>query len=177
MKSLKGRTSKNVLSFVLLGLILTVLGMKWLLGPQFGDSPIVLVLVIPLALIGLWLTAIRLSEAAVDIAREIRQGMALVASFGAFEGWRVIAGLALIFALFNLPYAYYQLLRWLVCIVACYGGYIAKYNRRVIWIWAFVALAVLFNPIAPIQFNRDMWAPIDVASAIVLVISIWFVRG
>ena len=79
---------------------------------------------------------------------------------------------AIIMLLFGIPsmwpYAYYQILRWVVTIAALVGAYDAHEAKRTYWIAAFVAIAILFNPIAPIHLDKITWSLIDlvVASAI-----------
>ena len=68
----------------------------------------------------------------------------------------------LITALFDIdaPYWYYQLLRWAVCIYALITAYKLK-NRKTAKFIFFCVIAVLFNPIAPVYFDKDLWRIID----------------
>ena len=75
----------------------------------------------------------------------------------------------LIGSLLPFPYVYYQLLRLVVTITA---GYIAflKYgeNEEVCRIViTFGLIAILFNPIIPFHFTKELWIPIDIAVACV----------
>ena len=46
----------------------------------------------------------------------------------------------------GLPYAYFQILRWVACATFCFGAYVS-YQRRISYlIWVFIAAAILFNP-------------------------------
>jgi hypothetical protein len=85
---------------------------------------------------------------------------------------RLIAACALFLAIGRWPYSYYQILRWAVCIIAAYGAFRAFDLGRNAWAWTFVALAVLFNPIAPIHFARDTWKALDGLAGIVLGLSV-----
>jgi hypothetical protein len=76
-------------------------------------------------------------------------------------------------AVADLPYDYYTLLRWLVSGVAAYGAFLAKTNGSDGWLWSFLIIAVLFNPIVPVHLTRQTWAPIDVGTGVVMLISIW----
>lgn len=94
---------------------------------------------------------------------------------GKVEGYtiaRVIAAALLFLALADLPYGYYTLLRLFVCAVGAYGAYLAYMAKQQGWTWTLGALAVLFNPIIPVYLEREIWAPIDVGVAVVLLISI-----
>jgi hypothetical protein len=85
----------------------------------------------------------------------------------------LIASAMLIGCLINgLPYGYFQILRWVVCGVCGYRAYLAYTLNKKVWMWVFVASAVLFNPIAPIHLDRNLWAVIDVAMAVVLLVSL-----
>ena len=35
-----------------------------------------------------------------------------------------------------------------------------------------MALAILFNPIAPIHFSRETWQTLDIAAAVVMVLAV-----
>ena len=82
-----------------------------------------------------------------------------------------LAAAALVLALAPWPYGYYQLLRFGVTAVAAYGTYLAYGAGQQGWMWGLAGLAVLFNPIAPIAFDREVWAFLDVAAAVALVVS------
>jgi hypothetical protein len=80
------------------------------------------------------------------------------------------------FILFNAwveiqPYAYYQILRWLTCSTAIMIAVFAyRWGNR--WVpWVFGAMAILFNPIAPIHFERERWEGIDFLASIVFAIA------
>ena len=80
---------------------------------------------------------------------------------------------ALIIALFpGLPYGYYQLLRWFVCGSCCYGAYLSHKKHNEFWKWTYISLAVLFNPIAPIRFEKILWQFLDIIAALIILTSI-----
>src|SRR5680860_439891 len=69
------------------------------------------------------------------------------------------------------PYAYYTLLRVLVFFAALLLVF-DIYNRTgevALWCAAFVAVAILFNPLLPIHLTRGVWAVIDPAVAALFV--------
>lgn len=83
----------------------------------------------------------------------------------------IVASLMLLGALADWPYGYYQLLRFVVCIVAVYVAFIA-YNWHKIWATCiFGFTAVLFNPLIPIHLSREIWQPIDVIWGILFILS------
>lgn len=81
-----------------------------------------------------------------------------------------------VLAIADLPYGYYQLLKWVVCISALWSAFIARSTARTAWVAIFSGVAVLFNPIAPIHLDRQIWAFLDIVTAAVLVVSLWAVR-
>ena len=81
----------------------------------------------------------------------------------------IVAAVALLAALGDWPYGYYQLLRFIVCGVSAYVAVIAYGWKRQWATWLFGAMAVLFNPLAPIHLSRDLWQPIDFACALLFV--------
>lgn len=86
-------------------------------------------------------------------------------------GTRVVAATLLVLALAELPYGYYQMLRWVICAVAAFTAFVAYSYGREGWTVVFGAVAVLFNPIAPFYLSREIWAVLDVATAVVFLVS------
>ena len=81
--------------------------------------------------------------------------------------WYLLAvGIFLLGALGSWPYAYYQLLRWVVCGVGAYSAYKAHESGRTGWAWIFGITAVLFNPIAPFHLARDTWQILDIVATL-----------
>jgi len=72
----------------------------------------------------------------------------------------------LFLAIADLPYGYYQLLRWVVCGVAVYIAYKAYRWGKPWATWVFGFIAVLFNPILPVHLTREIWRPINITCAI-----------
>ena len=67
----------------------------------------------------------------------------------------VAAALLLLVALGHHPYGYYTFLRWAVT-VAAIAVASAAWKSGLQWVtWPFVAIAILFNPIAPIYMTRQ----------------------
>ena len=82
----------------------------------------------------------------------------------------LIAAAMLLGALSDLPYGYYQLLRFVVCGAGVFVAY-AAYNWQKIWAgWLFGFIAVLFNPLIPIHLSHGLWQPIDVICALLFVV-------
>jgi hypothetical protein len=89
---------------------------------------------------------------------------------------RLVASAMLCWALADHQYGYFTLLRFIVCLVAAYCTlFFRSYNKEE-WTWTFGAIAVLFNPIFPFHMNRQIWNIVDILAAIVLLISLLFVK-
>ncbi|OJI07309.1 hypothetical protein BK005_01940 [bacterium CG10_37_50] len=87
------------------------------------------------------------------------------------KNWYILLAVALLLGSFgDHPYSYYQLLRWVVAIVAFYSAYIASQKGNSIWMWVLIALGILFNPIKPFYLERETWQIMDVLGALILAI-------
>ena len=60
----------------------------------------------------------------------------------------------------DLPFAYFQLMNWSVVGAA---ALIALRSHNAFVMWIFIAVAVVFNPIAPIFLRTDIWQIADIA--------------
>jgi len=89
-----------------------------------------------------------------------------------FKTVRLIAAGILVLAIADLPYGYYTLLRIVICILAGFTAYIAFESDNKPWAWIFGAIAILFNPIIPIYFDKEIWGFLDAIVAIIFVVSI-----
>lgn len=70
----------------------------------------------------------------------------------------LIPAVMLVIALAPLPYGYFMLLRLVVCGAAIWLSYalIAGLGWRVMG-WIFVAIAILYNPVFRVHFERELW--------------------
>ena len=83
----------------------------------------------------------------------------------------------LLVAVAPLPYGYYQFLRWATSGVAVFIA-VKGYTWKQTWAtWLFAAVAVMFNPILPINLSREIWQPIDLAGALLFGLSTLFLRN
>ena len=62
----------------------------------------------------------------------------------------------------GLEYGFYQLLRFAITIFAAWSA-VKVYNKnpQSFWMFVFVAIAILFNPVIKITFEREIWQVID----------------
>lgn len=85
--------------------------------------------------------------------------------------WLVAVALLLL-ALLPLPYGFYVLLRLVVCGAAAlltYDEY-RSCGRVSGWATVLAGVALLFNPLIPVHLTRQIWAPIDIGTAVLMIV-------
>ena len=93
-----------------------------------------------------------------------------------YKTTRVVAAGLLFWAIPPNPYGYYTFLRIVVCGVAAFTAYFSYEIKKEIWAVVFGMIAILFNPISPISLSREIWAPIDIGTGILFIISTFFIK-
>ncbi len=90
------------------------------------------------------------------------------------ENWfTILAGIMLLLAIPSIwAYSYYQLLRWVVAIVACYNAYLAYESKQNNWMIVMGIVVLLFNPIAPIHLDKSTWGFLDLVASGVMFYSV-----
>lgn len=78
----------------------------------------------------------------------------------------IFAIILLLLAELKMPYVFYQLLRLVVFLLTL--PTILKYQSRNTKWYIHVVIAIIFNPIAPIYFERTEWQIIDLITAALL---------
>lgn len=87
----------------------------------------------------------------------------------------VASGMCL-FALADLQIGYYTLLRLVVCIVAAWVGVRLVGGGRGRWSMLAFGVALLYNPVLPVRFEREVWAVLNFATAAALLVGAWVCR-
>ena len=78
-----------------------------------------------------------------------------------------ILSVFLLTALADNPYSYYQFMRVVTLLFTCFIIYtIYKHDNGSKYIWYFIAVALLFNPLIPIYLDKSAWAIFDVLVAV-----------
>jgi hypothetical protein len=91
--------------------------------------------------------------------------------------WVLIAvSLFCFIAVVELPYGFYKLLRWVVCGVAIASAVQLHLNHHMGWVWALGIVALIFNPLIPFYFPRDVWRVIDAAAGASFLVTLWISR-
>ena len=90
----------------------------------------------------------------------------------------IVPAIVLILAIFPLPYGYYTFTRIVVC-TACtllaYESYRPDF-RESVWVAVFAVAAMLFNPIIPVYFKKEIWIYLDGALAAAIISHLIFIR-
>jgi hypothetical protein len=73
--------------------------------------------------------------------------------------------------IFDFPYGYYQLLRFVSFAAFLYLGFISYQLNNKEWAFLFIALALLFQPFIKIALGRLIWNVVDIAAALLMLIS------
>ena len=85
--------------------------------------------------------------------------------------WVLLATAAFAFAaIADLPYGYYRLFRWVVCAVAIASAIQLHGEKRQGWAWVLSAVALLFNPLVPVHFEKATWRVFDGAAGAVFLV-------
>lgn len=83
---------------------------------------------------------------------------------------KIILSILLLLCLFDMPYGFYQLVRF----IALVGFSVLAYQHRnnQVYMIVFISLAILFQPFFKISLGRTLWNIVDVLVAIFLLISL-----
>jgi hypothetical protein len=84
----------------------------------------------------------------------------------------IIVAILLLLCLFNMPYGYYEFVRFASSLSFAYLAYSSnqqKYNSELI---IYIALAILFQPFVKFAFGRTIWNVLDVIVAVGLLLSL-----
>lgn len=83
------------------------------------------------------------------------------------KGLKIVLAVMLFAALLDMPYGYYQLLRFVATLSFVYLAYQAGASGAAPqWVWVYGALALLFQPVFKIALGREIWNVVDVIVAI-----------
>lgn len=86
--------------------------------------------------------------------------------------------LAILFSicLFDMPYGYYQLVRFAGLVGLGYLAFKANENKQKEMAIVFIGLALLFQPFFKIALGRQIWNVVDVIVSVFLIIRIFIDR-
>ena len=78
-----------------------------------------------------------------------------------YIAWLIAVVLLVFAAAEKRPDNFYTLLRWVCCSVFACSAVTSFQMKRMLWLWIFGALAVLFNPIFSALQDRSLWIVAD----------------
>lgn len=83
-----------------------------------------------------------------------------------------VLAILLFLCLLDMPYGFYQLVRFIALIAFGYFAYQANQENKSQLVFLYVALALLFQPFFKIALGRAVWNVVDVLVAIGLIVSL-----
>lgn len=86
---------------------------------------------------------------------------------------KIVLTILLFLCLLNLPYGYYQFIRFAALAGFGYLAYTANEQNNKNEVFVYIALAILFQPFMKIALGRELWNIIDVVVGIGLIISLF----
>ncbi len=88
---------------------------------------------------------------------------------------KIALAVLLLICLFNLPYGYYQLFKYIALVGFAILAYYEYERKNIPLVIVFVGLVLLFQPIAKVALGRQAWMVVDVVVAAGLILTV-FVR-
>ena len=79
----------------------------------------------------------------------------------------------LLICLFEMPYGYYQLVRFIAVVGFSILAYYEYERKNMPMVIVFLGLVILFQPLATIPLGKQVWNIVDVFLAVGLIISIF----
>ena len=89
---------------------------------------------------------------------------------------KIILAVLFFICLANMPYGYFQLVRFIALVGFAILGYQANQQGRETEMIIYAGLALLFQPFFKIAPGRQMWNIVDVVVGIALILSIFLKR-
>ncbi len=81
---------------------------------------------------------------------------------------------ALLGALTEMPYGYYQLVRVLVFFAAAYLALESHKRGYKAWAWALGGTSAIYNPFFKLALGRELWTIVNIATIIVFIAHLIF---
>lgn len=85
---------------------------------------------------------------------------------------KIILAILFFICLANMPYGYYELVRFVALVGFAILAYYANEKDNKVEVIILVALAILFQPLFKIAFGRNLWNIIDVIVGVSLLLSL-----
>lgn len=88
---------------------------------------------------------------------------------------KIILSILLFGCLMDMPYGYFQLVRFLCLVGFCFLAYHSLQTNQILFV-SYVFLAILFQPLVKISLGRELWNIIDVLVGVFLMASLFITR-
>lgn len=82
---------------------------------------------------------------------------------------KIVLAILFFICLADMPYGYYQLVRFAGMIGFAILAYLAKEEEKDLEMIIYIGLAILFQPIAKIALGRELWNIVDVVVGVGLI--------
>jgi hypothetical protein len=86
---------------------------------------------------------------------------------------KIILAVLLLLCLLHLPYGYYQLIRFIATGSFLFFGFSSSAKGENNFVFLYLGLAILFQPIFKIALGRELWNIVDVLVSIFLIVSLF----
>jgi len=86
---------------------------------------------------------------------------------------KIFVSIILLFCLFDMPYGYYEFVRFASVVCFSYLAYSANEQNNKNEVFIYIALAILFQPFIKIALGRTIWNIVDLIIGIVLIMSLF----
>ncbi|MDP4265116.1 MAG: hypothetical protein Q8941_21490 [Bacteroidota bacterium] len=90
---------------------------------------------------------------------------------------KIILAVLFFVCLFDMPYGYFQLVRFAAMLGFALLAYLSNEQKRSVEVIIYVALALLFQPFIKVALGRTIWNVVDVAVAVGLIGSLFIKRS
>ena len=88
---------------------------------------------------------------------------------------KIALAILLLICIFDIPYGYYQLLRFIAVVGFAILAYYEYERKNIPLVFVFAGLAMLFQPLEKVALGRQAWIIVDVLVAVGLILTV-FVR-
>ena len=85
----------------------------------------------------------------------------------------IVLAIFLLLCLFDMPYGFYQLVRFIALVGFAVLAYFANEYENKTEMIIYVCLAILFQPLLKISLGREIWNFVDVVVALGLIITLF----
>jgi hypothetical protein len=86
---------------------------------------------------------------------------------------KIVLSILLILCLADMPYGYYQFVRFIAMLGFAILAYFASRQKKEIEMIILISLAILFQPLFKIALGRTLWNMVDVIVAVGLIVSLF----